>query len=343
MNLVDHPIHIFPPLPDTAPDILSPPKKARELNLYKRIKTLSTLAEKLKKKIFEQEFVIETVVKLIKNSYAGLRDETKPEAIMMFTGATGSGKTELAKQLAKLLNKRLIRLDMSECSEKVSVTRLFGAAPGYAGYENGGQLVNQIREYPDCVLLLDEIEKAHSDIYNVLLQVFDYATLTDNKGQKADFSKTIIIMTSNVNGKNGTKMIGFVEQARDNNDEEIKYIFSSEFRNRIDAVVKFNRLSPENIHLIVRKELDNLSLKLRKKKTVMRVTEDCIQQLSKEGYSSEYGAREVSRLIDKKIKPLLVNDLLYGRLINGGTVKIDWREGVGYIMKIIKSKGDFLW
>lgn len=306
---------------------------------------LMELKRKLNKSIVGQEEAIDVVESLIKTSYAGLRDNNRPKAIMMFTGPTGCGKTELARQTAKQLNRPLIRLDMSEYQERISYTRLVGAAPGYVGHEDGGQLVIRIKESPDCVLLLDEIEKASPDVLKVFLQVFDHATLTSSlKGVEANFQDTIIIMTSNICAVKKTGNVGFVEQG--NNDDhlksELKRHFSPEWLNRIDAIIPFNHLTRENMLKIVQKQMKILKIKLKQRKIDLSVTEDCMRHLAEEGFSYDYCARNVSRLIDKKIKSLLVDDILWGRLSNGGSVSIKWSQDAGYFIEINRGT-DNLW
>jgi len=310
----------------------------KETDIQKEgIKRLNGIEKRLNTSILGQDEAVEKTVSLVKLSYAGLRDESKPAAVLLFSGPSGTGKTELTRQLANELGKDLVRFDMSEYKERISVTKLFGAAPGYAGYENGGMLVTAIRAKPNSVLLLDEIDKAHPDIYDVLLQIMDYATLTDNKGLKADFRKVIIIMTSNAGVREQSqKQVGFV-RIRDDGavDRAIERMFSPEFRNRLDGTVKFNRLSPDIIHSIVRNQINDLVIKLKKqKKITLHVTETCIEKIASESYNEEFGAREVGRLIEKSIKNPLVDDILFGRLSKGGSAKADWRQGDGYITDI---------
>jgi ATP-dependent Clp protease ATP-binding subunit ClpA len=311
-----------------------PARSLHSKEIYDKLKVLDqTLKEK---HIFGQDPAVDAIVKLIKLGYAGLRDENKPLAVILLSGPTGTGKTELSKQLSKELNKHFIRFDMSEYQEKVSVTKLFGSAPGYAGFEQGGQLVNAIRANPNSVLLIDEIDKAHPDIYNVLLQIFDYATLTDNQGLKADFRNVIIILTSNAGAKEiGKKRIGFGDQIYDDRavDHALERMFSPEFRNRIDLSISFNQLTPDIITSIVYKEIEMLKTKLLKKKIILCITDDCIEKLADESYNCELGARQVHRLIDQHIKTLLVDEILFGSLSKGGSVKIDLRDGV-YCMEI---------
>ncbi|MCL2800454.1 MAG: AAA family ATPase [Treponema sp.] len=289
---------------------------------------LQDLETKLKQRIFGQDDAIAAVVKAVKRSRAGFRAESKPIANLLFVGATGTGKTELARQLSELLGIKIIRFDMSEYGEKHSVSRLIGAPPGYVGYEEGGQLINAIRSHPHALLLLDEIEKAHSDIFNILLQVMDYATL-DNQNKQTDFRNIILIMTSNAGARdigNG-RLIGFGDRVQDDSaiNDEVRKIFTPEFRNRLDAVVSFGPLSRNIMKNIVRKELDAFSSQLAEKNVTLIVTDSCINKLAEDGYSKEFGARNVSRLIDEKIKDNFLDEILFGELREGGSAVVDWR------------------
>ena len=297
---------------------------------------LKGLDEKLKERLFGQDEAVAAVVKAVKRSRAGLRADGKPVANFLFVGPTGVGKTELARQLAEILGVAMIRFDMSEYQEKYTVSRLIGSSPGYVGYEDGGQLTDAVRKQPHAVVLLDEIEKAHSDIYNILLQIMDYATLTDNQGRKADFRNVIFIMTSNAGAREiGKGLIGFGERIMDESavDSAVEKIFSPEFRNRLDAVVRFGHLSREIMVSIVRKELDAFSAQLAEKKITFSVTDVCVDKLAEEGYSKEFGARNVGRLIEEKIKSFFVDEMLFGRLSEGGSAVVDWRDE-GYFMDI---------
>jgi len=286
---------------------------------------LKNLENELKKNVFGQDKAIEDITKAIKFSRAGLSKAEKPIASMLFIGPTGVGKTEIAKVLAKTLDISLIRFDMSEYGEKHSVAKLIGSPPGYVGYEEGGLLIDSIRKNPNSVLLLDEIEKAHPDILNVLLQVMDYATITDNKGRKADLRNTIIIMTSNAGVTNiNKKSVGFMKEYNDNTpmNEEIKKIFSPEFRNRLDNIVIFNELSEAVSKEIVKKELKIFSETLAAKNINISFSKDVISMISKEAISKEYGAREITRFINSNIKVMLVDEILFGRLKNGGNCRV---------------------
>jgi len=310
---------------------------ARSLHSKEIYDKLKVLDQTLKEHIFGQDHAVDEIVKLIKLGYAGLRDENKPLAVILLSSPTGTGKTEISRQLCKELNKHLVRFDMSEYQEKVSVTRWIGSAPGYAGFEQGGQLVNAIRTNTNSIVLIDELDKAHPEIHNVLLQVFDSATLTDNQGCKADFRNTIIIMTTNAGARNINKReIGFGGKVYDNRavDHALERMFSPEFRNRIDLSITFNHLSPDIITSIVYKELETLRTKLLKKKIILNISDACIEKVAEDSYSSEFGARHVHRLIDLKIKSLLVDEILFGSLRKGGDVKIDWSRDAGYFMEI---------
>jgi ATP-dependent Clp protease ATP-binding subunit ClpA len=291
---------------------------------------LRDLEAKLKERIFGQDEAVASVVKAVKRSRAGFRAEHKPVANFLFAGPTGVGKTELARQLAEILGVAMFRFDMSEYQEKYTVSRLIGSSPGYVGYEDGGQLTDAVRKQPHAVVLLDEIEKAHQDIYNILLQIMDYATLTDNQGRKADFRNVIFIMTSNAGAREiGKGLIGFGDRIVDDSAvaSAVEKIFTPEFRNRLDAVVRFGHLSREIMASIVRKELDAFSKQLAEKDVTLTVTASCVEKLAGEGYSKEFGARNVGRLIEDKIKSFFVDEVLFGRLSAGGRAAVDWRDG----------------
>ncbi|HPC71851.1 MAG TPA: AAA family ATPase, partial [Treponema sp.] len=291
---------------------------------------LRFLESRLKERIFGQDTAVEAVVRAVKRSRAGFRAPNKPVANFLFVGPTGVGKTELARSLADVLGIAMHRFDMSEYQEKHTVSRLIGSPPGYVGYEEGGLLTDAVRKQPHAVVLLDEIEKAHPDIYNILLQIMDYATLTDNNGRKADFRNVVLIMTSNAGARDiGKSLIGFGERTLDEAvvDGAVERIFTPEFRNRLDAVVRFGHLNQEIVASIVRKELDAFRMQLAEKQVVLEVTERCINQLARDGYSREFGARNVSRLIEDKIKSFFVDEVLFGRLSNGGVARADWIDG----------------
>ncbi|TVR33111.1 MAG: ATP-dependent Clp protease ATP-binding subunit ClpA [Spirochaetaceae bacterium] len=290
---------------------------------------LRDLEQDLKQVVFGQDDAIGQVVQAVKRSRAGFRRADKPVASFLFVGPTGVGKTELARQLADTLGVSMLRFDMSEYQEKHTVSRLIGSPPGYVGYEEGGLLTETIRKTPHAVLLLDEIEKAHADIYNILLQVMDYATVTDNSGKRADFRNVVLIMTSNAGAREiGKPLIGFGGRnvTSDAVDDAVERIFSPEFRNRLDKVVVFNRLATEVIEDIVRKELDDFVAQLAEKNVTLEVTPACISWLAERGYSEEFGARNISRIIEEKIKSFFVDSVLFGELQDGGRATADVSE-----------------
>ncbi|MCX7921512.1 MAG: ATP-dependent Clp protease ATP-binding subunit ClpA [Clostridia bacterium] len=297
---------------------------------------LKDLDIKLKKEVFGQEAAIDTAVRAIKRSRAGFNEGEKPVASLLFVGPTGVGKTEVSKQLSATLGIPLVRFDMSEYQEKHTVARLIGAPPGYVGYEEGGLLTEAIRRTPYCVLLLDEVEKAHSDIYNVLLQIMDYATLTDNTGKKADFRNVILIMTSNAGAREvGRTMIGFEKRMVDRGaiTKEVERIFSPEFRNRLDEVVVFNHINEEMALLVARKAVAKFEEKLAAKKINLKVTENCYKWLAQKGLSSTYGAREILRVVQEKIKTYFVDEVLFGSLADGGIAVVDVKDDQIHISK----------
>ena len=290
---------------------------------------LRDLETRLKERIFGQDEAVSAVVRAVKRSRAGFRADGKPVANFLFAGPTGVGKTELARQLAEILGVAMLRFDMSEYQEKYTVSRLIGSSPGYVGYEDGGQLTDAVRKQPHAVVLLDEIEKAHSDIYNILLQIMDYATLTDNQGRKADFRNVIFIMTSNAGARDiGKGLIGFGDRVMDESavDSAVEKLFTPEFRNRLDAVVRFGHLSREIMISIVKKEIDAFTVQLAEKNVTLTVTGNCVDKLAEEGYSKEFGARNAGRLIEEKIKGFFVDEVLFGRLSGGGSAVVDWRD-----------------
>jgi ATP-dependent Clp protease ATP-binding subunit ClpA len=309
------------------------PKQSVSTN---EIEELRDLDVKIKKKLFGQDLAVDTVVKAIKRSRAGFHEGEKPIASLLFVGPTGVGKTELARLLSEIFGIALLRFDMSEYQEKHTVARLIGAPPGYVGFEEGGQLTEAIRKTPYCVLLLDEIEKAHSDIFNVLLQVMDYATLTDNNGKKTDFRNVIVIMTSNAGAREiGKNIIGF-EQAKVNHGaigKEVERVFSPEFRNRLDDVVTFNNIDISMAKLIVKKAIRQFEDKLLIKDIKIEVTEECYEWFAKKGLSSEFGAREILRLIQEKIKNYFVDEVLFGEFSKGGTAIIEIKDEEVYIRR----------
>ncbi len=286
---------------------------------------LETLEERIKDKIFGQDEAISQVVNAVKFSKAGLNEDGKPLGSLLFVGPTGVGKTEVARILSDELGVKLIRFDMSEYGEKHAVAKLIGSPAGYVGYEEGGILTEAIRKNPSCVLLLDEIEKAHADIYNVLLQVMDYATLTDNQGRKADFRNVIIIMTSNAGAnKLGKSGIGFISESMDESvlTEAVKNTFQPEFRNRLNKIVVFNSMDDDMAGRVVDKKLKELSAQLALKKITFSADKKARDLLKIRGVSQEFGAREIDRIIRNDIKPLFVDEILFGKLKNGGKIKL---------------------
>lgn len=283
------------------------------------------LESKLKAKVFGQDEAIENLVAAIKRGRAGLSNPNSPVGSFLFSGPTGVGKTEVAKQLAKQLGIHFERFDMSEYMEKHTVSRLIGAPPGYVGYEEGGQLTEAIKKHPYSVLLLDEIEKAHPDLLNILLQVFDDATLSDNNANKADFRNVIIIMTSNLGTKESAQ-VGFTKVENHQTNSAIKEFFAPEFRNRLDAIVNFSALKSEVMVFVVQKLLAELELQLKDKNIKIEATSRAKKYLADKGYSKELGARVVQRVISDEIKTPLSDEILFGRLKGGGIVKIDCKK-----------------
>lgn len=306
--------------------ICNVPKKTIETD---EIKKLAVLEKEMKQRVFGQDEATVQLVNAVKFSRAGLNDENKPLSCLLFVGPTGVGKTEMAKSLSELLGVKLIRFDMSEYIEKHAVAKLIGSPAGYVGYEEGGLLTEEIRKNPHSILLLDEIEKAHSDIFNVLLQVMDYATLTDNQGRKADFRNVILIMTSNAGAANvGKRSIGFDNRriTREAIEKEVKKIFQPEFRNRLNRIITFNGIDEKMAEKIVERQIDLLIEKLISKNITLNVTKECKEEIKRRGISEEYGAREIQRVIHSEIKPLLVDQILFGKLKKGGNCKLNYRN-----------------
>ncbi len=291
---------------------------------------LETLAPRLLQKIYGQDEAIRQVVEAVQMSKAGLLDDNKPLASILFVGPTGVGKTEVARVLAKELGIALLRFDMSEYTEKHTVAKLIGSPAGYVGYEDGGLLTDAIRKTPNCVLLLDEIEKAHQDIYNILLQVMDYARLTDNKGRKADFRNVILIMTSNAGAQYAAQAnIGFTRNTSRGEAmlKQVKKTFKPEFINRLSGTVVFNDMDHQMATLILKKKLGELQDKLNAKLVKMTLSDEAFKLLLDEGYTHEYGAREMDRVIAQRLKPLLMREILFGSLKQGGHIIISTRDG----------------
>jgi ATP-dependent Clp protease ATP-binding subunit ClpA len=285
---------------------------------------LKDLEKELQLQVFGQDNAIHALVQAIKRSRAGLRQSDQPIGSFLFTGPTGVGKTELAKQLAQITGIHFQRFDMSEYMEKHTVSRLIGAPPGYVGYDQGGLLTDAIRKHPHTVLLLDEIEKAHPDIFNILLQVMDHATLTDNNGREADFRNVVLIMTCNVGAKEmASSVIGFGSQSPTTPSKQaLERTFSPEFRNRLDAIISFAQLPKEVVQLIVDKLIIQLEIKLQQKKVTINVTNKARDWLANKGYDPHFGARPMKRVIQQEIETVLADEVLFGNLENGGEVTI---------------------
>jgi ATP-dependent Clp protease ATP-binding subunit ClpA len=287
---------------------------------------LKTLSLKLKDKIFGQDEAIEVLTHAIKRSRAGLGSPTSPIGSFLFVGPTGVGKTEVAKQLANELGVHFERYDMSEYMEKHSVSRLIGSPPGYVGFEEGGQLTNSIKKHPYTVLLLDEVEKAHADLLNILLQILDSAVLTDNSGKKTDFRNVIVIMTSNLGTKEAPQ-VGFTKTQNDQTLRAVKEFFAPEFRNRLDAVVEFKPLQTEQMIKIVEKLLNEIEEQLKDKNIKIKASFAAKEYLAKKGFSAAFGAREMKRVIQEEMKTPLTDEILFGQLKNGGEVKVGFKNG----------------
>ena len=300
--------------------------------------SLATLRQRILDKIYGQDKAVDKVVEAVMMAKAGLVDDDKPLASLLFVGPTGVGKTEVAKQLAKELGIELVRFDMSEYTEKHTVAKLIGSPAGYVGYEDGGLLTDAIRKTPNCVLLLDEIEKAHSDIYNILLQVMDYARLTDNKGQKADFRNVILIMTSNAGAQYASQAnVGFNSNVSRGEAmlTQVKKTFKPEFINRLSDTVVFNDMDKHMAELILAKKLRQLDAKLATKGVSITLTDAAREKILEWGFTKEYGAREMDRVIGNRLKPILMKALLFGKLKKGGQGIVDF-DGKELIIKDVR-------
>ncbi|WP_258436528.1 ATP-dependent Clp protease ATP-binding subunit [Helicobacter monodelphidis] len=302
---------------------------------------LKDLQERLERRIFGQKMAIQDLVNSLKRSRAGLNMPNRPVGAFLFAGPTGVGKTELAKEVAKELAIHFERVDMSEFMEKHSVSKFIGAPAGYVGYEDGGMLVDMIRKHPHTLLLLDEIEKAHPDVMNILLQVLDNASLSDNNGRKADFAHTIIVMTSNV-GSQESGVAGFKKDATTKHDEAIKHYFSPEFRNRLDRIIYFSPLTEKELKSIVQKEIDDLNLQLSHKNIKITLRDSALNYIAEHGYSAELGARPLQRVISDEIKQPLSDEILFGQLKRGGEVEVKYtqKEGISFIFKSSTHKNE---
>jgi ATP-dependent Clp protease ATP-binding subunit ClpA len=291
------------------------------------------MEEELHKKVISQDEAIKAIAKAVRRSRSGLQDPKRPTGTFVFAGPTGVGKTLLAKALAEFMfgdEEALIQIDMSEYMEKHTVSRLIGAPPGYVGFDQGGQLTDAINKHPYCVVLLDEIEKAHPDIYNILLQVMDHATLTDNNGRKSDFRNVILIMSSNAGSREmAAGKIGFGDSIADSKDgkKALERVFTPEFRNRLDATVFFDALPVEVIRKVARKFLTELEGQLQEKKVAIEVSPAAIDWFVEHGYDKAMGARPMARLVQNTLKAPLANEILFGKLTSGGTAHVDVKAG----------------
>ncbi|MDD6752387.1 MAG: AAA family ATPase [Prevotella sp.] len=344
-------------LPDKAIDLIDEAGAAMEMDDYVRIvgkreiaevlsktckvdalseaededyRQLESLAARMLSQIYGQDEAIRQVVESVQMSRAGLLDDNKPLASLLFVGPTGVGKTEVARVLSKELAIALIRFDMSEYTEKHAVAKLIGSPAGYVGYEDGGLLTDAIRKNPNCVLLLDEIEKAHEDIYNILLQVMDYARLTDNKGRHADFRNVVLIMTSNAGAQFASQAsVGFNGNVSrgDAMMKQVRKTFKPEFLNRLSGSVVFRDMDKQMATLILQKKLRELESKLQTRHVTMDLSPEAFEYILKEGFTPEYGAREMDRVISQKLKPLLMREILFGSLKQGGNITIGMKDG----------------
>ena len=302
---------------------------------------LMTLADDMKRQIYGQDTAVDKVVEAVQMAKAGLAEEQKPMASLLFVGPTGVGKTEVARVLANQLGVRLVRFDMSEYAEKHAVAKLIGSPAGYVGYEDGGLLTDAIRKTPNCVLLFDEIEKAHPDIYNIFLQVMDYASLTDNRGQRADFQEVIIIMTSNAGAQYASRAnIGFGGTVSRGEAmlTQVKKTFKPEFLNRLTDTIVFHDMDRHMAELILDKSLRRLADKLAAKKVELTVSDEARELLLKKGFTAEYGARELDRVVSNMLKPLLMREILFGWLRGGGKAEAVVTEGKIELRKAVLSE-----
>ena len=290
---------------------------------------LRDLEKSLKRVVFGQDTAIEALASAIKLARAGLREPEKPIGNYLFAGPTGVGKTEVAKQLADILGVEMLRFDMSEYMEKHAVSRLIGAPPGYVGFDQGGMLTDGVDQHPHCVLLLDEIEKAHPDVFNILLQVMDHGKLTDHNGRAVDFRNVVLIMTSNAGASEMARAaIGFGRDKREGEDTAaIERIFTPEFRNRLDAVISFGALDKDTILQVVEKFVLQLEVQLMDRGVTIELSTPAAQWLADKGYDDRMGARPLARTIQEHIKKPLAEELLFGKLAKGGNVKVGIKGG----------------
>jgi ATP-dependent Clp protease ATP-binding subunit ClpA len=290
---------------------------------------LRDLKDDLGRVVYGQDEAIDQLSAAVKMARAGLRDPQKPIGCYLFSGPTGVGKTEVAKQLAQTLGMELLRFDMSEYMERHTVSRLIGAPPGYVGHDQGGLLTDAVDQQPHAVVLLDEIEKAHPDIYNILLQVMDNGMLTDAVGKKVDFRNVVLIMTTNAGASDAQKnSIGFGRGKVEGEDESaIKRLFTPEFRNRLDATVTFKALSPEVISQVVKKFIFQLEVQLADRNISIGLTDEAADWLATNGYDELYGARPLGRVIQENIKKPLADEILFGKLVKGGHVLVKLEDG----------------
>jgi ATP-dependent Clp protease ATP-binding subunit ClpA len=290
---------------------------------------LRSLEQDLRRVVFGQDNAIDQLSAAMKMARAGLRDSAKPIGCYLFSGPTGVGKTEVARQLAHTLGIELLRFDMSEYMERHTVSRLIGAPPGYVGHDQGGQLTDAVDQHKHAVVLLDEIEKAHQDVYNILLQVMDHGTLTDANGKKVDFRNVILIMTTNAGASDNNRQgIGFGRgKVTDEDEAAIKRLFTPEFRNRLDAVVNFNALPQDVIRNVVQKFILQLEAQLADRNVTVELSDEAADWLAKNGYDELYGARPLARVIQEHIKKPLADEILFGRLVRGGHVRLALKDG----------------